>query len=736
MTYRISVDTGGTFTDVVVERRGGQARARQGADDTRARLRRAPRRHRPGRGAHRALGRGAAGADRGAHLRHDAGDERDRRGQDRAHGVLHDRGLPRHPARCARAASSTRSSRSRTRPPYVPRRLTFEIRERIDAEGDVVRARSTRPASSRDRRGARELRARGGRRLPALVDRQPGARAARRRADRARSCPGVPYTLSHQLNPIVREYRRASSTAIDASLKPLMQAHLRRWSATCGRPGFARRAASSPPRSAAPGGPHEVVERPIYSVGSGPSMAPVAALTYAPRRARRGGGRDLIVCDTGGTSFDVGLVRGGRVNYATETWLGGRWIGHITGIRSVDVKSIGAGGGSIAWIDPGGLLRVGPQSAGADPGPACYGRGGTRADGHRRRRRARLHRPRLLPRRPDDARRRRGARGALGRLAGAARASTCAEAAHAALTIATENMVGAIQEITIAQGVDPREVLAGRRRRRRRAEHRPDRPRARLPRRCCSRAPPARSRACGGAVLGHHLASSRAAATRRRARSTSTRSTRRSPTSRRAPTRSSAALAGRRPGRRRARSSSSRPATARRSGSSTSPLAERALARTSDVARAARSVPRRRTSGSSPCASPASTSSACWKVRATGRARASRRCAPRAPPSGAAEPARVAPAYFRETGRRAPCPATRAARSPRGARIEGPALDRRADDDRRRPPGLGATVTRLGNYLLERDVDAATADGGSRGEPSTRCCWRCIANRSTRSSAR
>ena len=107
-------------------------------------------------------------------------------------------------------------------------------------------------------------------------------------------------------------------------------------------------------------------------------MAPVAALTYtAAERATDGSAQDFLVCDTGGTTFDVGLVSDGQINYTAETWLGGRWIGHITGIRSVDVKSIGAGGGSIAWLDPGGLLRVGPQSAGADPGPACYGRGGT-----------------------------------------------------------------------------------------------------------------------------------------------------------------------------------------------------------------------------------------------------------------------------------------------------------------------------------------------------------------------
>src|SRR5205807_9090624 len=109
----------------------------------------------------------------------------------------------------------------------------------------------------------------------------------------------------------------------------------------------------------------------------GPSMAPVAALVYG--REELGSGRetpDVLVCDTGGTTFDVGLVSGGEVNYTAETWLGGRWTGHITGIRSVNVSSIGAGGGSIVWLDPGGLLHVGPRSAGAEPGPACYGRGG------------------------------------------------------------------------------------------------------------------------------------------------------------------------------------------------------------------------------------------------------------------------------------------------------------------------------------------------------------------------
>jgi N-methylhydantoinase A len=201
--------------------------------------------------------------------------------------------------------------------------------------------------------------------------------------------------------------------------------------------------------------PAQVVERPIYSVGSGPSMAPVAALTYGREELPDEAG-ELLVCDTGGTTFDVGLVSGGEVHFTNETWIGGRWIGHITGIRAVDVKSIGAGGGSIVWIDPGGLLRVGPGSAGADPGPACYGRGGaepTVTD-------AAVVLGYIDPgfflggRLTLDADAARRAVAAIAERMG----MTVEEAAAAALTIASENIVGAIREITIARGIDPREV--------------------------------------------------------------------------------------------------------------------------------------------------------------------------------------------------------------------------------------------------------------------------------------
>ena len=85
----------------------------------------------------------------------------------------------------------------------------------------------------------------------------------------------------------------------------------------------------------------------------------------------------MIVCDMGGTSFDVSLVRDGYIKFTRETWLGGQFTGHMTGLSAVDIKNIGAGGGSIAWIDPGGLLRVGPAERRGPARTRCYGAGGT-----------------------------------------------------------------------------------------------------------------------------------------------------------------------------------------------------------------------------------------------------------------------------------------------------------------------------------------------------------------------
>jgi len=336
-------------------------------------------------------------------------------------------------------------------PPYVPRRLTFEIPERINSEGGVETAL--------DEAAARAI-------IAGLVNMNIEAvsvsllwsianSAHEKRLGEliAEILPGIPYTLSHQLNPIIREYPRTSSTAIDASLKPLMQRHLTEFESDL-------RAANYQGEilvSACSGGVmhvKDVVEKPIYTVKSGPAMAPLAGIAYAEAE---GEGNDVIIVDTGGTTFDVSMVRAGQIKFTRETWLLGEWIGHNLGLSSVDVRSVGAGGGSIAWIDSGGLLRVGPKSAGAMPGPACYGRGGTEATVTD----AAVVLGYIDPnfflggRMALDVS---AARKAI--LAIAYQSKMSAEqAAFAIITIAGEQMIKAIQEITVQDGVNPAESI-------------------------------------------------------------------------------------------------------------------------------------------------------------------------------------------------------------------------------------------------------------------------------------
>jgi N-methylhydantoinase A len=254
--------------------------------------------------------------------------------------------------------------------PYVARRRTFEIAERMSSEGtvsvpfDTVQARSVVEILC-----TRGIEAVAVCFLWSIANPDHELRMAELLDE---LLPGVPFTLSHQLVPIMREYRRASATAIDASLKPLMQRHIRGLESDLRAEGYTGEILIS----TSVGGimqVDEVVAAPIHTAKSGPAMAPIAGLTYSRVENL---GDDVIVCDTGGTTFDVGLVRDGRLVFNRDTWLGGQWTGNLLGVSSVDVRSIGAGGGSIAWIDDGRLMRVGPQSAGANPGPACYGRGG------------------------------------------------------------------------------------------------------------------------------------------------------------------------------------------------------------------------------------------------------------------------------------------------------------------------------------------------------------------------
>ncbi len=248
--------------------------------------------------------------------------------------------------------------------PYIPRRRTFEVVERISSEGTV----STPLDEDQARCVIEQIRGGGYEAVAvSLLWSIANPDHELRIGELLREMlPRVPFTLAHQLVPIVREYRRASVAAIDASLKPLMQQHLRGLERDLRAAGYAAEILVS----TSVGGCvqiGEIVERPIHTAKSGPAMAPVAARSFG---ALENCGGEIIVCDTGGTTFDVGLITNGELVHSRDTWLGGEWIGHLLGISSVDIRSVGAGGGSIAWIDDGGLLRVGPHSADAVPGPA------------------------------------------------------------------------------------------------------------------------------------------------------------------------------------------------------------------------------------------------------------------------------------------------------------------------------------------------------------------------------
>ena len=333
--------------------------------------------------------------------------------------------------------------------PYVARALTFEIPGRIGADGEIVTPLDEEAVCTI----IRQLREKAveavgvcllwsianpvhEERIGTLLDRE---------------LPAVPYTLSHRVNPSLREYRRASSTCIDASLKPLMSRYLDRLETQLQEQGFAGRLLVVTSQ----GGVVEasaLAAAPVHSIKSGPSMAPVAGHYYASREVQSD---TAIIADTGGTSYDVSLVRRGRIPRTRETWIGKPYLGHMTGFPSVDVRSIGAGGGSIAWVDEGGLLHVGPDSAGSVPGPACYAQGGNRATVTD----AALTLGYIDPRYflgGQMSLEKEEATSALKRDIAAPLGLSLHLAASAVLRVATEQMVGAIEDVTINQGIDPR----------------------------------------------------------------------------------------------------------------------------------------------------------------------------------------------------------------------------------------------------------------------------------------
>jgi N-methylhydantoinase A len=326
--------------------------------------------------------------------------------------------------------------------PLVPRELRFTVRERVGPDGEEVPLDDEDLAAAADALRRADVEAVAVCLLFSFID----STHEQQVGEVLRSAlPGVEVSLSSDVLPEFREYERFSTTAADAYLSPRLNRYL-------GRLGerLADAGAPSPLVMQSSGGVvglDAIAQRASACVLSGPAAGVVGA-AYA---AAASGFSNVLTFDMGGTSTDVALVVDGDVQTTTGSTVGGIPIKH----PMVDLHTVSAGGGSIAWADGGGALRVGPRSAGAEPGPACYRLGGGEAtvtdadlflgylaDG------ARLGKEIELDRR--------AAEDVLDRLA-ATLALTPAEAAIGVVTVAEAEMARALRVISIERGFDPRE---------------------------------------------------------------------------------------------------------------------------------------------------------------------------------------------------------------------------------------------------------------------------------------
>jgi N-methylhydantoinase A len=250
----------------------------------------------------------------------------------------------------------------------APRRRRLGVRERLDARGHVLV-----PLNEDDVRAAvRALRAQGVQAIAVcyLFSFVNPAHERRTRAIVAEVAPEISVSLSSEVDPTFREYERLCVTAFDAYLGPVVKRYLAGLADTLGGIGVP----GVPLIMRSRGGIVSAAlaaQQPVTLFLSGPAGGVIGA-AFA---AERSGVRDFVSLDMGGTSNDVALVRDGQPLLASEGAIGP----YPVRTPMVDVNTIGAGGGSIAWIDAAGGLRVGPRSAGAEPGPACYVRGGDEA---------------------------------------------------------------------------------------------------------------------------------------------------------------------------------------------------------------------------------------------------------------------------------------------------------------------------------------------------------------------
>jgi len=328
--------------------------------------------------------------------------------------------------------------------PIVPRELCIPVRGRIDATGEEVEPleeAGVRAAAARLREAGVEAVA-----VMLLFSFLNPAHEDRVGAILADELPGVAVSLSSRVVPEYREYVRASTTAMNASLLPLLGEYLGAVDAEVRGEGV-RVPLHLMQTNGGVASADRARELPIGLAASGPA----AGVIGGARLADLVGEADVLTFDMGGTTADIGLVLGGL----PQLRFSGEAAGMPINLPQIDVLCIGAGGGSIARVDEFGALRVGPESAGADPGPAAYGRGGgdaTVTDAHV-----------VLGTLAADARlagrvplEREKAVGAVERAVGGPLGLSAEAAAAAILRIANAQMANALRVMSIARGHDPR----------------------------------------------------------------------------------------------------------------------------------------------------------------------------------------------------------------------------------------------------------------------------------------
>ena len=332
-------------------------------------------------------------------------------------------------------------------PPIVPRNLRFQVPERLNFRGEIL----TELNESRVLEIARDLQARGIEAvavcfLHAYANPVHELKAAEILAS---IYPGLHISMSHQMVGEWREYERFTTTALNAWVMPVMASYLQRLEASLKNRRF--QGALGVMQSTGGVMSSDLAKRvPMRTLESGPAGGVMGAAALGKLM----GYSNIISADAGGTSFDVALIVEGKPFESTQTNVDR----YPVLLPSIDVVSIGAGGGSIAWMHEDGSLRVGPQSAEADPGPACFGKGGkepTVTDAHLLLGRINpdyflAQRMRLDVRAAEEA-----IRSDVAEPLGL----TLVEAAHGVTHIADMNMTYAIRNLTIERGFDPREFV-------------------------------------------------------------------------------------------------------------------------------------------------------------------------------------------------------------------------------------------------------------------------------------